>query len=102
LTNHRLKNIYYPSVLSETEVLSILNSLENIKHKCILMLVYSAGLRLSEVVHLKIEDIDSKRMQIFVKAGKGQKDRYTLLSRKALQILRIYYKEYKPAFNAFT
>lgn len=90
-----------PNVLSEQEVVRILKVSENLKHRCILMLVYSAGLRLSEVVNLKIEDIDSERMQIFIKAGKGQKDRYTLLSRKALAVLRTYFKAYRPDYWLF-
>ena len=60
------------------------------------MTIYCAGLRISECIHLKIKDIDSNRMQIRVEQAKGKKDRYTLLSEKTLQILRIYFKEYKP------
>ena len=61
-----------------------------------IQLLYSAGLRRSELLHLKIEDIDSKRMLINVKQAKGSKDRYTLLSKTVLKELRIYYKKYKP------
>lgn len=85
-----------PHVLSQKEVVKILSSVKNIKHKCILMLIYSAGLRVSEVTRLKIKDIDSNRMQIFIQGGKGKKDRYTLLSRKTLTLLRIYIKQYHP------
>ncbi|MCM8827609.1 MAG: tyrosine-type recombinase/integrase [Candidatus Omnitrophica bacterium] len=85
-----------PVVLSREEVAKILNSVNNIKHKAILMLVYSAGLMVSEVVKLKTEDIDSKRMLIHIKGSKGRKDRYTLLSEKALTILRRYWIEYRP------
>ena len=85
-----------PHILSQNEVVRILNTVENIKHKCILMLVYSAGLRVSEVVNLKIKDIDSTRMQIFIQGGKGKKDRYTILSKKTLLILRQYFKQYHP------
>ncbi len=60
------------------------------------MITYSSGLRLSEVIDLKIVDIDSKRMQVFVRQSKGKKDRYTLLSRKALPVLREYLREYGP------
>ena len=60
------------------------------------MLVCSAGLRVGEVVRLKIEDIDSKRMLIHIKSAKGRKDRYTLLSETALDILRKYWRDYKP------
>jgi integrase/recombinase XerD len=85
-----------PEVLSEEEVLLLLRSVENIKHRCILMTIYSGGLRLSEVVALKVSDIDSKRMKIFIKGAKGNKDRYTLLSRELLKWLREYYKIEKP------
>ena len=69
---------------------------KNIKHKAIIMITYSSGLRLSEVLNLKIVDIDSKRMQVFVRQAKGKKDRYTLLSKKALPVLRSYLKEHGP------
>jgi integrase len=78
------------------ELLKILNSVDNLKHKAILMLVYSAGLRVGEVVKLKPEDIDSKRMLIHIKGAKGRKDRYTLLSEKTLEVLREYWRQYKP------
>ncbi len=90
-----------PTVLSEEEIIQILLSVENIKHKAILMTIYSAGLRISEAIHLKIKDIDSKRMQIRVEQGKGKKDRYTLLSVKTLKILRKYFSEYKPKIWLF-
>ncbi len=85
-----------PVVLSKEEVAKIINSVDNVKHKAILMLVYSAGLRVGEVVRLKTEDIDSKRMLIHIKGAKGRKDRYTLLSEIALGILREYWRQYKP------
>ncbi len=85
-----------PAVLSEQEVGEILKATENIKHKAILMLAYSAGLRLSEIVNVKIKDIDSKRMQIRIEQAKGKKDRYSLLSVKLLEVLRKYFKQYKP------
>ncbi len=85
-----------PVVLSKEEIAKILNSVDNVKHKAILMLVYSAGLRVGEVVKLKSDDIDSKRMLIHIKGAKGRKDRYTLLSEIALGILREYWRQYKP------
>lgn len=85
-----------PVVLSQEEIAKILSSIDNTKHKAILMLVYSAGLRVGEVVRLKPEDIDSKRMLIHIKGAKGRKDRYTLLSETALEILREYWRQYKP------
>jgi len=85
-----------PVVLSKEEVVKVFSNVNNIKHKAILMLVYSAGLRVSEVVKLKPEDIDSNRKLIFIKGAKGRKDRYTTLSNVALETLRIYYKSVKP------
>ena len=85
-----------PTVLSEQEVGEILKATENIKHKAILMLAYSAGLRLSEIVNVRIKDIDSNRMQIRIVQAKGKKDRYSLLSVKLLEILREYFIQYKP------
>ena len=85
-----------PTILSKEEVASILSSVENIKHKAILMLVYSAGLRVSEVVKLKPEDIDSDRMLIHIKGAKGRKDRYTMLSEAVLLVLREYWGKYRP------
>lgn len=85
-----------PDVLGEADVLRILRVCENTKHRCILMLVYSGGLRLGEVVNLKVQDIDYERKQIFIHAGKGKKDRYTLLSEVAMQHLSQYMREYAP------
>lgn len=85
-----------PNVLSQSEVLQILQAANNEKHKTILFLIYSAGLRVGEVVRLKLEDIESARMLVRVNMGKGSKDRYTLLSHTALEQLRKYYKLYKP------
>ena len=85
-----------PGVLAPAEVQKIISSTANQKHKCILSLIYSAGLRRSEVLNLKKEDVDSSRMLIKVKGGKGKKDRYTTLSEKVLELLRDYYKEYRP------
>jgi integrase/recombinase XerD len=85
-----------PNVLSKEEVLKIIDSTENIKHKTLLALIYSAGLRISEALSMKPKDIDSVRMLIHVKNAKGKKDRYTLLSEKVLTLLREYYLVYKP------
>lgn len=84
-----------PDVLSRGEVKKILGSVQNAKHKAILYTIYSAGLRVGEVVKLKLEDIDSKRMLIHVRQGKGRKDRYTVLSETALEVLRVYAKTYR-------
>lgn len=85
-----------PNVLSKKDILKILDSIKNEKHKAIIFLIYSSGLRVGEVVTLKISDIDSDRMLIRVKQGKGKKDRYTMLSNVALEQLRKYFKIYKP------
>ena len=85
-----------PTVLNMEEITSILKGITNLKHKAILTLIYSAGLRISEATNLKIKDIDSKRMQIRIEQSKGKKDRYTLLSVKTLALLRVYFKEYRP------
>ncbi|MFZ5966404.1 MAG: tyrosine-type recombinase/integrase [Bacillota bacterium] len=83
-------------MLSEKEVQNILNALDNQKHRVLLMLTYSAGLRVGEVVRLRIQDIDSERMLLLISQGKGRKDRYSVLSSKVLAELREYYKNNKP------
>ena len=85
-----------PQVLSEEEVTKILKQIKNLKHKCIIYLIYSAGLRLTEAVHLRISDIQSDRKQIFISSAKGNKDRYVILADTILELLREYYKIYKP------
>ncbi|MCL4135354.1 UNVERIFIED_CONTAM: hypothetical protein GTU68_024808 [Idotea baltica] len=90
-----------PAVLSIEEVRSLFNNLTNLKHKTLLILLYSGGLRIGEALNLKIEDIDSKRMLIHIKQAKGKKDRYTLLSDSFLKLLREYYLAYKPKFYLF-
>ena len=85
-----------PKVISLEEVEAILKNTNNIKHKCILSLLYSAGLRRQELLNLKINDIDGKRMQIRINAAKGFKDRVSMLSETVLKDLREYYKQYKP------
>jgi len=90
-----------PDVLSVDEVKQVIESIDNIKHKAIISLIYSCGLRISECINLRIRDIDSKRMMIKILQGKGQKDRYVQLSAKLLGLLRSYYKEYKPTDHLF-
>jgi len=90
-----------PVILSANEVKAILQNVGNIKHQAVLMTIYSAGLRLAEVLHVRVKDIDSSRMQIRVEQGKGRKDRYTLLSDIMLRRLRDYYKIYKPQYWLF-
>lgn len=90
-----------PVVLSVDEITRMIKALKSPKHQAIIMLAYSAGLRLSELINLKITDIDSVRMQIKVQSGKGNKDRYTLLSATMLKKLRDYYKYEHPMIYLF-
>jgi integrase/recombinase XerD len=85
-----------PKVLSKADVVAMIKGTQNLKHKCIIGLIYSAGLRRSELLALTIGDIDSKRMTIRVVDSKGRKDRITTLSNTILQLLRLYYKDYNP------
>lgn len=85
-----------PTVFSETEILQIINATDNLKHKTILCLAYSGGLRISEIANLKIKDIDSSRMVITLRQAKGKKDRQVMLSERLLKMLRTYFKIYKP------
>jgi len=85
-----------PKVISKEEIIAIIENTNNIKHRCIVELLYGSGLRRSELLNLKISDVDSKRMLVKVVGGKGNKDRYTLLSKSTLEDLRLYFKEWKP------
>lgn len=85
-----------PKVIETDIILNSLSKIKNIKHKAILSLAYSCGARVSEVCNIKIENIDSSRMLIFIKSGKGDKDRYVPLSENILILLRNYFIEYKP------
>jgi site-specific recombinase XerD len=88
--------IKLPVVLDLSEIEALLAATDNIKHKAILMITYSAGLRISETSRLKITDIDSKRMMVRVEQGKGGKDRYTILAQTVLDHLRQYWRQYHP------
>ena len=90
-----------PKIFSQEEIAAIINSLNNKKHKAMLMLAYSAGLRVSEVVSLKTSDIDSSRMTIFIHEAKGKKDRMVALSPVLLVMLRAYAEEYRPKANGY-
>lgn len=90
-----------PRVFSQAEIATIINSLNNKKHKAMLMLAYGAELRISEVVSLKTLDIDSRRMSIFIRAAKGKKDRIVTLSPVLLVMLREYVVEYRPDKRGF-
>jgi len=86
----------FPNILTKDEIQSLFDACDNLRDKCILMTLYGAGLRLSEVAGLKVTDIDSKKMQLFIRNAKGSKDRYALLSQANLEILRVYWKAYRP------
>jgi integrase/recombinase XerD len=90
-----------PKVLSPRDVSKIIDSTENLKHKAILSTIYGCGLRVSELVNLKITDIDSKRMAVRIENSKGNKDREVMLPSNLLKILREYYLKYKPVKYVF-
>ncbi len=85
-----------PVVLDLSEVQSLFAVTKNLKHKAILMMTYSSGLRVSETARLRLTDIDSKRMMVRIRQGKGGKDRYSILSQRALEQLRQYWHSYRP------
>jgi site-specific recombinase XerD len=90
------KPLKLPVILSREEVGRFLESVGNLKHRTLLMTCYAAGLRISEATHLKVTDVDSQRMVLRVEQGKGQKDRYVMLSPRLLQALRAYFKVVRP------
>jgi integrase/recombinase XerD len=85
-----------PVVLSQDEVRRMFGVVKNIKHKALLMVAYDAGLRLSEVLHLRVDDLDSRRMVIRIRQGKGKKDRYARLTPALLELLREYWRACRP------
>src|SRR5262249_47245477 len=86
-----------PVVLSTDEVAQFFEAVTSLKHRAILMTAYAAGLRVSEVVALRVDDIDSRRLVIRVRQAKGRKDRYVMLSARLLEILRGYWKAARPS-----
>jgi len=86
-----------PVVLSADEVTRFFEAISNLKHRTMFMTAYASGLRVSELVALRVEDIDSGRMMIRVRQGKGRKDRYVKLAEQLLTMLRTYWKAYRPA-----
>jgi len=90
-----------PTVLSRGEVRDLIASVTNLKHRAIISTIYATGLRVSEALNLRIDAIDSKRMQILVRQGKGQKDRVVMLSPVLLGLLRTYWKRYRPNLVLF-
>lgn len=90
-----------PHVFSKEDVKKLLNSVRNRKHKCILSMIYACGLRRSELLNLKLSDIDGKRKVIWVRASKGNKDRMIPISNKLLVMMQEYYKEFRPKTYMF-
>ncbi len=85
-----------PVVLSHEEVVQFFDHVPNLRYRAALMMCYGAGLRGSEAVAVKVADIDSKRMVLRVEQGKGKKDRYTMLSPRLLEVLRVYWRAVRP------
>ena len=85
-----------PEILTRDEITEFFYHCTNIKHRALLLLAYGSGLRVGEIVRLKVKDIDSDSMRVFVRGGKGKKDRYTILSEAALHALRDYWRKYRP------
>jgi integrase/recombinase XerD len=90
-----------PDVLTVNEMKLILNHTKNLKHKALLSLLYGSGLRIGELLELKLTDINSERMTVHVRQAKGKKDRLTILSSNVLKVLRKYFEEYKPKVYLF-
>lgn len=86
----------FPALMSKNELTRFFSSMDNLRDRAMFETAYGAGLRLSEIAHLRVQDIDSEQMRIFVHHGKGGKDRYTLLSQRNLEVLREYWKAYRP------
>lgn len=86
-----------PQIMSRNEIVRFLESIDNLRDRAIFETIYGAGLRLSEAAHLRVQDIDSEGMRLFVYQGKCSKDRYTLLSQRNLEVLREYWKQYRPS-----
>lgn len=85
-----------PKILSEEELSIFFNACDNYKYKTIFMMIYGSGLRISEATNIRIEDIDSKNMRLFVRNGKGERERYTVLPKASLEMLRMCYQTYQP------
>ena len=86
----------FPDLMSKTEIMKFFSVIDNLRNKAMFETIYGSGLRISEIVKLRVQDIDSEGMRIYVQKGKGKKDRYTLLSQRNLELLRKYWKQYRP------
>jgi site-specific recombinase XerD len=96
-----MKEFRLPAVLSQQEILSLFEATDNLKHRCMLMLTYSAGLRRGELLRLRMSDVDFDRGVVFVKGGKGRKDRQSILAQKLIPFLRQYLDEHRPKYWLF-
>ena len=85
-----------PDILTREELTAMFDACDNLRDKALLMIIYSSGLRLSEAINLRVKDIDSKTMRVFISSGKGDRDRFTILSHATLEVLREYWKKYRP------
>lgn len=85
-----------PTIMSRDDIVKFFSVIDNLRDLAVFETIYGAGLRLSEAAHLRVQDIDSEGMRLFVYRGKGGKDRYTLLSVRNLEVLRDYWKQYRP------
>ena len=95
------KHLQLPKTIHQKDIKKMFDLTTNLKHNTMLKLCYGMGLRLSEIINLKITDIDSNNMQVFIEKGKGKKDRYVNLPQSILEQLRAYYKEYRPKTYLF-
>jgi site-specific recombinase XerD len=90
------KSRILPTVLSKEEVVALLRSTKNLKHRAVLAMIYASGLRIGELIHLELRDIDVRRFQIFVRNSKGRKDRYVIMAKSLMPLLNNYMATYKP------
>ena len=90
------KTSYLPTVLSKEEVIHLLRATKNLKHRAILAMIYSSGMRIGELINLELKDIDFNRLQIFIRNGKGRKDRYVVMAKSMLPLIRNYLTTYRP------
>lgn len=95
------KEKHIPVILNGAEIRLLINSCQNLKHRLLLKIIYSAGLRRSEVINLTLNDIDRPGMQIIIRQGKGKKDRYSILAQSLLYDLDLYIKQYQPSDRLF-
>lgn len=86
----------FPQLMRKDEIQKFLDVIDNLRDRAMFETIYGSGLRISEIVKLRVQDIDSKQMRIYIQKGKGNKDRYTLLSERNLELLREYWKQYRP------